>query len=59
MNDKHVRHQGYVSRGPHPSWNIDRRALPASPDSAVGKACQLAPRRMTPAEIWAIVDEAN
>jgi hypothetical protein len=59
MSNKPGRDQTRVSRSlPHSSWNLDRPILLTVPDAAgehrIGER-----RRVTPEEIWAIVDAAN
>jgi hypothetical protein len=43
---------------PHPSWNLDRSILFASRDGAREEQAGER-RRVTPEEIWAVVDAVN
>ena len=42
---------------PHPSWNLDRPKLPAADAPAADRSG--ARRKVTPEEIWAVVDAAS
>ena len=60
MSDKPGRDRPHVSRNlPHSSWNLDRPILFATRDAAAGERGIGERRRVTPEEIWAIVDAAN
>jgi len=44
---------------PHPSWNLDRPILFAARDPAAQKDDAGERRRVTPEDIWAVVDAVN
>ena len=59
MHSKLGRERPRVSqRLPHPSWNLDKPVLVATPDSDSGEPPP-AGRTVTPEEIWAVVDAAG
>ena len=44
---------------PHPSWNLDRPILLSPREPAAGERRSGERRKVTPEEIWAVVDAAN
>ena len=60
MSNKPRRDQPRVSRSlPHSSWNLDRPILFAARDPAAEEHRAGERRRVTPDDIWAIVDAAK
>ncbi len=60
MNNKPGLGRPRVSRSlPHPSWNLDRPILFSSHEPAADERHSSARRKVTPEEIWAVVDAAN
>jgi hypothetical protein len=60
MNDKPGRDRPRISRSlPHPSWNLDRPILFASHAPAAGGDRAGKRRKVTPDEIWAVIDAAG
>ena len=60
MSNKPGRDRPRVSRSlPHSSWNLDRPILFASGDPAGDEHQRGERRRVTPDDIWAIVDAAS
>jgi hypothetical protein len=59
-NNKPGRDRPRISRGlPHSSWNLDRPLLLAPRDQAASEQPAGERRRVTPEEIWAVVDAAG
>jgi hypothetical protein len=57
MGSKPGRKQPRVSHSlPHSSWNLDRPILFTSRDPAPDEPRTRAARKVTPEEIWAVVD---
>ena len=60
MSNEPGRNRSRVSRSlPHSSWNLDRPILLTAHEAAAGERRAGERRRVTPEEIWAIVDAAN
>jgi hypothetical protein len=59
MRKKSGAEQSHVSQGlPHSSWNLDRPIL-FSQEPADGDSRASEQRKITPEEIWAVVDAAS